>query len=440
MFKNNLMLKKIISKLDIHTLEVLVKSSKTMLVKVFGMIAGLLISIFLSRTLGPEGLGVVNFSNKFGMILLILTMFGFQNVIIKFIAIAKQKLDNNGIATALKTSLVFNGILSLCIACIGAIALPFILDIWSDNQDLYIPLLIVFVMLIPQTISRVYGSALNGFGKIWQANLVNQTLSVLLVGLGLLLYWSFNISLTPISVLLLYAISRVLLAFVVLVLWNHTFKSKIKGQFNFKPMFKMAKPLLLVTGTGVIASNADAIMLGVLGTFKDVGIYSVAARLALLTSLFLQVSNAAIIPKLASLFHDSKICEMRLMVQRVTKVLTLVALLFVVFFVLLGDWLLSFWGSEFQEAYWILVILSIGQFFNIATGCSGMLLVMCGFEKIHGYISLAAVLLNIMLNVILITNYGALGAAIATAITVVLSNVALVIFSNRKTGILTLPF
>jgi O-antigen/teichoic acid export membrane protein len=434
------MFKKITSKLDIHTLEVIVKSSKTMLVKVFGLIAGLLISIFLARTLGPEGLGVVNFANKFGMILLILTMFGFQNVIIKFIAIAKQKLDNSGIATALKTSLVFNGILSLCIACIGAIALPFILDIWSDNQDLYIPLLIVFVMLIPQTISRVYGSALNGYGKIWQANLVNQTLSVLLVGLGLLLYWSFNISLTPISVLLLYAISRVLLAFVVLVLWNHTFKSKIKGQFNFKPMFKMAKPLLLVTGTGVIASNADAIMLGVLGTFKDVGIYSVAARLALLTSLFLQVSNAAITPKLASLFHDSKIREMRLMVQRVTKVLTLVALLFVVFFVLLGQWLLSFWGSEFQEAYWILVILSIGQFFNIATGCSGMLLVMCGFEKIHGYISLATVLLNIMLNVILITNYGALGAAIATAITVVLSNVAKVIFSNRKTGILTLPF
>jgi len=434
------MFKKITSKLDIHTLEVIVKSSKTMLVKVFGLIAGLLISIFLARTLGPEGLGVVNFANKFGMILLILTMFGFQNVIIKFIAIAKQKLDNKGIATTLKTSLAFNGLLSLVIACIGAIVLPLILDIWSDNQDLYIPLLIVFVMLIPQTISRVYGSALNGYGKIWQANLVNQTLSVLLVGLGLLLYWSFNISLTPISVLLLYAISRVLLAFVVLVLWNHTFKSKIKGQFNLKPMLKMAKPLLLVTGTGVIASNADAIMLGVLGTFKDVGIYSVAARLALLTSLFLQVSNAAITPKLASLFHDSKIREMRLMVQRVTKVLTLVALLFVVFFVLLGQWLLSFWGSEFQEAYWILVILSIGQFFNIATGCSGMLLVMCGFEKIHGYISLATVLLNIMLNVILITNYGALGAAIATAITVVLSNVAKVIFSNRKTGILTLPF
>ena len=434
------MLKKITSKLDIHTLEVLIKSSKTMLVKVLGLISGLLISIFLARTLGPEDLGVVNFANKFGMILLIPTMFGFQNVIIKFIAIAKEKLDNNGIATALKTSLVFNGILSLCIACIGAIVLPFILDIWSDNQDLYIPLLIVFVMIIPQTISRVYGSALNGFGKIWQANLVNQTLSVLLVGLGLILYWSFNIVFTPVSVLLLYAISRVLLAFVVLVLWNKTFKSKIKGQFNLKPMLKMAKPLLLVTGTGVIASNADAIMLGVLGTFKDVGIYSVAARLALLTSFFLQVTNASIAPKLASLYDKSKLSEMRLMVQRVTKGLALVALLFVFFFIVLGQWLLSFWGAEFQESYLVLVILAIGQFFNITTGCSGMILVMCGFEKIHGYISLVCLVLNIILNIILITKYGALGAAIATAIIVILENIVKVITANRLTNILTIPF
>jgi O-antigen/teichoic acid export membrane protein len=434
------MLKKITSKLDIHTLEVLVKSSKTMLVKIAGMIALLLVSIFLGRTLGSEGLGIVNFANKLGMILLILTMFGFQNVIIKFIAIAKDKLDKKAIASTLKTSLIFNGFLSIVIAFVGAIILPIILEHWPGNQDLYIPLLIVFLMLIPQTISRVYSSALNGYGKIWQANLVNQTLSILFVGLGLLLYWGFNISFTIVSVLLLYAISRVALALVVVLLWRQTFKSKIKGKFNFKPMFKIAKPMLLVTGTGVIASNADTIMLGALGTFKDVGIYSVAAKLALLTSLFLQISNAAISPKLASLFNDSKINEMRLMVQRVTKVLAFVALLFVVFFVVLGEWLLGFWGAEFQEAYWVLVILSIGQFFNIATGCSGILLVMCGYEKVRGYIALVAVLLNIILNVIFITKFGALGAAIATAITVTLSNAAKVTMAKRKTGILTLPY
>jgi O-antigen/teichoic acid export membrane protein len=433
------MFKKIKANLDIHTLEVVLNSAKTMIVKVVSMIAGLLISIFLGRILGSEGLGIVNFANKFGMILLILTMFGFQNVIIKFISIAKGERNDEDIATALKTSLIFNGLLSILIASIGAILLSFILDIWSYNQDLYIPLLIAFVMIIPQSISRVYGSALNGYGKIWQANLVNQTLSVLLVGVGLLIYWGLDIQFTPISVLILYALSRIFMALTVIILWKQTFRSKIRGRVNFKPMFKMAKPMLLVTSTGVIASNADAIMLGIFGTFNDVGIYSVAARLALMTSLFLQVTNSAIKPKMASLFRNNKIGEIRFMVQRITKGLTLVALLFVVFFLTLGQWILGFWGTEFQEAYWVLVILSIGQFFNIVTGCSGMLLVMCGHEKIHGYISLVSVILNIILNVILIANYGAFGAAIATTITVILSNISKVIMAKRKTGILTLP-
>jgi O-antigen/teichoic acid export membrane protein len=434
------MYNKFTSKLDKHTQEVFLKSSKTMFVKVFGMISGVIISIFLARKLGSEGLGVVNFANKLGMILLILTMCGFQYVIIKLIAIAKEKFDNKGIVDVIKTSLFFNGLLSILVACIGAIVLPLILDIFFESQDLYIPLLIVFIMLIPQTFSRVYGSALNGYGKIWQANLVNQTLSSVLVLFGILLYLRINIKFTPISVLIIYATSRFILLLIVKLLWDHNFKVKIKGHFNFKPMFKMAKPMMLVSGTAVIASNADAIMLGTISTFKDVGIYSVAARLALLTSLFLNVTNAAISPKLASLFNNSKISEMRLMVKHVTKGLTFVAILFMILFIFLGQWVLGFWGAEFEEAYWVLLILAFGQFFNITTGCSGLLLVMCGFEKIHSYISLVTVLLNITLNFLLIVKYGALGAAIATAITTILENIWKVTLAKQKTKILTLPF
>ena len=433
------MLKKIISKLDIHTFDVLNKTSKTMIVKIIGMIAGLSVSIFLGRMLGSEGLGIVSFANKFGMILLILTIFGFENVIIKFVAISKGNLDDGGIANSLKTSVFFNGLLSVIIASTGSLILSYVIDVWSINQDLYVPLLIVFFMLIPQTISRVYSSALNGYGKIWQSNLVNQTLTLILVGLGLILLFILNISLTPVNVLLLYALSRVLLVLIVLVLWKKTFKSKIKGIFNLKPMLKMAKPMLLVTGAGVIANNADIIMLTALGTLSDVGIYTVAAQLSILTSLFLHVSNSAISPKLANLFHESKTNEMQIMVKSVTKGLTIIAFVIVISYIIFGQWFLSFWGQEFKGSYSILVILAIGQFFNISTGCSGLLLVMCGFEKIHGYISLCGLVLNITLNFILIIKLGAFGAAIATALTILIENATKVIYAKNKIGILTIP-
>jgi hypothetical protein len=45
------------SSLDVHTKEVIFKSSASTIVKVGGLIFGVLVSIFLGRTLGAEGLG-----------------------------------------------------------------------------------------------------------------------------------------------------------------------------------------------------------------------------------------------------------------------------------------------------------------------------------------------------------------------------------------------
>lgn len=128
------------------------------------------------------------------------------------------------------------------------------------------------------------------------------------------------------------------------------------------------------------------------------------------------------------------------MIHRVTAGLTLLATISLMLFVVFGHWLLSIWGREFGGAYLVLVVLGIGQFFNISTGCCGMLLVMCGHEKILGYLSSAFLVINLILNYFLILKWGALGAASATAITIAGQNIAKLIIAKRKTGISTVPF
>ena len=429
------MIKKIVSNYDSDTREVYITAFKAMLVKVLGVLAGLLISIFLARSLGSDGLGVVNFANRVLMILLLLTTFGFDHVIVKFIAIAKKKLDSTSIKSTLKTSLLFNGVLSFFIASIGVILLQIFINFGYVNRSLFKPIIIVLVMLIPQTITMIYRSALNGYGKIWQANLIKQTLSLTLVGLGLFFYWFYDVSITPISVLLLYAIARVILAVVVYLMWRYTFKSKSQGQYDIKPMIKMGRPMLLVAGAGVISSNVDVFMLSAFGTFDDIGIYTVAAQIAMLTAFFLQVTNSAIAPKLASLFSSGRIEQMERMVQSVTRGLIVLGLISTIVYIIFGKSLLALWGNEFHNAYPIMIVIVIGQFSNLATGCSGMLLVMCGLEKTHGYLSLFSFLLNIILNLLFIFSYGVLGVAIATASTAVIVNISQFILVKRKLGI-----
>ena len=437
------MIKKIklkVEKLDLHTLEVVKKSSSSLIVKVSGMAVGLLISIYLGRTIGAEGLGVINLSNSIASLVIIVTLFGFDNVIVKNVAISYHKRQWKVVNDNIYTAKYFNGVLSIVVALIGVLSASFLSNKVFNNPELEIPLIIAMVMVVPQTFSRVFSSGLNGLRKIWQSNLVNQALSLWIVGLGIVISFFLKINVTVVNVLLLYLIARIIVSFSVFIYWKKYFSYAGIKSFCLPSMLKNALPLLLVSGTAVIASNADAFMLGWLSNVKEVGLYTVAARLALLVILFLQVTNSAISPKLASLISDKEFEQVSILVKRVTLGLGFIAVIFLIVFIFFGDFFLGLWGQEFKEAYWVLVILSIGQFVNIVTGCAGVLLIMSGFEREHGYISFLSLIINLCLNFFLIKYYGAIGAAIATSVTIMFENLVKVLVVKNKIGILTIPF
>lgn len=427
-------------KLDIHTKEVVKKSFASMIVKIFGMAAGLAISISLGRLLGPDGLGIVNLSLRIANILLVITMFGVSNVILKHVAIGFEQHDYLKIASYLKTSLIFNGLLAVSVSITGISVAPYFCTEIIKEPALQTPLIIIIAVLLPQTYSRIFASAVTGLHKIWQSNLVNETLSSWIVGFGLIVLYVANQDIDVDRIACLYAIARVAVTVSMYSYWKHLFNFKGKKQWVLRPILKMARPLLLVSSTSVIAANSDIVMLGWLSSSYQVGLYSVAAQISMLVVFFLQISNAAISPKLAALFADGRTKEMETMIHRVTGGLAIIALLTVSILAIGGKFILTFWGTEFTGAYWILLILTVGQVMNISTGCAGMLLMMTGLEKAHGYISFIFVSLNLILNLILIYAFGAIGAALATAITITGENITKVIVAKVKLGILTIPY
>jgi O-antigen/teichoic acid export membrane protein len=204
-------------------------------------------------------------------------------------------------------------------------------------------------------------------------------------------------------------------------------------------MFKMALPLFFVSATTLLASSVDILMLGWLSDISKVGFYTVATRLVLFIAFFLQITNAALSPKIATFFANNQLEEMNIMIKQVTFWLIIIGFISTLFFLLFGESILGYWGSEFSGAYVCLIILCFGQFINISTGCSGVLLIMCGHEKIFSYISGSFLILNIVLNYFLIVRYNETGAAIATTIAIVGENITRVIVAKQKTGVLTLP-
>ena len=421
--------------LDEHTLEVVKKSFSSTIVKVAGMIIGLGVSVFLGRTIGADGLGIINLSNRVVNILLVVGLLGMRQVIIKEVAIAHNKKDYAHIGNVMHTAYWLNGAFTLTLSVIFIFLSPWLANTVFNEPRLQYPLMIALVAMIPQVFSRIFSSGLIGYRKIWQSNLVEQTLSIAITGIILVILWLLKKDIAVNIVAVCYAIGRIGVTISVGFYWKSLYRFKSKRNIISKQLLKTSIPLLIITITSILESNADVIILGALADVKQVGLYTVAARIALLASFFLQVTNASVNPKIASLYETGKTKELEKMAQSVTKGLGIIGFFLLIIFIFLGKTILSIWGAEFMTGYWILLVLGFAQFINITTGAVGGLLIMTGHEKYHRNISIVMLVIGLILYIPFVYFYGAIGAAIVTATIIVSENILKLLFVRTKLNI-----
>lgn len=399
------------------------------------MLIGLAVSIFLGRTIGADGLGIINLSFRIVQILMIIGLLGMPQVIIKEVAIARNQNNLSQIGNVMHTVYLINGSITFLLSIVVIISAPWISETLFHEPNLTWPLIIAVIVMTPMVFSRIFSSGLIGFKKIWQSNLVDQTLSIAITGVLLLAIWIFNVPITVNGVAIAYAIGRVGVAFSIGIYWRTIYNSKEHRTYIGKLLFNTAKHLIVVSAATVLFNSLDMIFLGFFENSEQVGLYSVAKRLSLLTIFFLQITNSTISPKIAALYKEGRINEIETMVRRVTFGLMIIGSLFLLIFIFFGKQILSIWGTQFVDSYVILIILTLGQLVNIGTGAVGIILVMTGNEKVQKNISLTFLAINLFLNIALINLYGAIGAAIAATLTIAGINIAKIIYVNKKTRI-----
>lgn len=429
-----------IKSLDTHTIEVAKKSFSASIVKVFGIFAAIGVSIALGRTLGPEGLGVINLANQIVNLLVLLALFGMKQVVIKEVSIAHDRNDWKHIGDSMYTAYIIISITLVIFLVIFLILNPFLTDKLFGDSAMRLPFAIMLLTMIPMVFTRIHSAGLIGFRKIWQSNFFVQTLSTSVIGILTIVFLVFKMEFSIINVVIFYAIGRIIETIFVGAYWKKLLPSKIKRELKAKTLLKTALPILLVTGSVAISNSAVTIILGWLREVKEVGLFTVAARMALMTSLFLQVTNAAISPKIAALYSKKQKAELQKMVQQVTRVLLGLGFLTLVIFFFGGRWILGLWGTEFKEAYWVLVILGFGQFINLGTGAVGLLLIMTGFEQIHAKLSGIFLVITLVSGVIMINYYGIIGAALTSAFVISMENIFKLMIVKRKLGITVIGF
>lgn len=417
--------------------DVIGRMSGAILLRTAGAAFGLFANLAIARALGASGAGVFFLALTLITAASVVARLGLDQVFLRHVAADVDGKDARRFAAIYRGGLMLSivaGVSSTLLLFLGREPLA---DLFS-MQDLGGVLSWMIWAIVPLGIGMLYGELLKGRGASNSALFLQ---AVLVPGI-LLCCVLLGLILSPSSAAIAFTMSNVLVLLLAYAVWRIRMRGSDFGPFawDLRRTWFLSSPLLAVALTNFALSWADTLLLGYWGSSRDVGVYGMAMRLATMPSFFLVATASVIAPRLAALHAAGKRDEMEMLSRGSATAMTLLALPVLLVITLFPDWVLAFAGEEFKVGATVLVILTMAQFVIVVTGPGGFLLSMTGQQRILRDVSVMGAVLNVMLNAALIPLWGINGAAVATATSLIVMNLRLVVEARRHVGVNALPF
>lgn len=380
----------------------------------------------ITRSVGPEGYGVFTYSIALAGLLAVIVPLGWPTALMRFVAGYREEerwgLLRGVVARAHQITALTAGVAALALwGCSYLGFVPTEISISMRFAALILPFL-SFVALRRK--------ALQGLQRVRYSIIPEEILVPLLVLLGV---YVLAVS-TATGALLLYAVAA-LAAFVMGSLWvwrsmPEEGKTKVP-EYETRAWMIVALPMVFGGFSQVVMNRTDLLMLGALTTdMGSVGLYGAAVRIATLNTFVLFAVNTMAAPMMAAAYHAGRGDRVRTVFRGAILFSTLGALpLFAAMF-LFPEFILGFFGERFTEGASILRILAVGQFINAATGPVGFALMMTGREKAFALTTGLVACGTVLGHLIAIPAYGAVGAAVVTAASVISLNTSQYLLSR----------
>lgn len=196
-----------------------------------------------------------------------------------------------------------------------------------------------------------------------------------------------------------------------------------------------ALPLMAIGFLHAAMATADVLMLGALAGAELAGGYHLAARTAQLSGLLLVAMAGVLGPEIARQFAAGQRRAVTRLAGGTARALTAVAIALLALAAGAGPEAAAWVHPALADAHVPLLILLAAQVANAACGPVALLLNMAGRERDAAAGIAIGAAANLVLNAALIPAFGAVGAAAATGLSLVLWNVLLLRRSRRRVGV-----
>lgn len=400
----------------------------------------LLTSVVLARWMGVAGYGVYATATALALLLTVPTGLGLPTLVVRLLASygARQQWSRMRGLLVRGNQVVLGA--SLLMACLAASMIWIFAERFGADKATAFSLA---MLLIPLTaLGAMRSAALRGLHHVvlgqLPENLIMPALFLALVGGGWFVHGGASALSPEYAIVARLAAAAVALGVGAVLLLKHLPPAvrQARPEYELRTWVRAALPLLFIAGINIVNTQTDILMLAALRGSESAGIYQAAARGAELVAFALVIANMAIQPSLARLYATGDKARLQRLVTWSARGATAAALPLAAVMILWGGPIMAtVFGADFARGAIALAILSAAQLVNAFTGPANSLLDMTGHQDDTLKAMIAGVLANVILNALLIPRWDIAGAAIATGASLILWNVLLVVFVQRRLGL-----
>lgn len=407
--------------------------------KTLDALVAIIFTIVIARALGAGSYGLVGATMGVAYIIGLLSYSGIPEATTKRVAENLAKRDHLSFGATIRSSITLQAILGilLSLACF-ALAEPLAHTVFGKDQ-LILPLRIASLMILFRALSSSFHGILQGLQKIGSSAVSNIFDFVIrLVSSIALVYAGFGVpgALAGFALGSLAGLFAVSLAYV-------TRRKEIpmrsdaeppRGSLSqVRPLIRLGAPIAASAATVLIFTWADTLALTAFRGTEEVSWYNIAYGMVALLMIVPYSLHTAILPVISN-FHSKDDTEgIRTGFEVSVKMTTYLLYFVVAGLVVLGPQIiLLLYGEEFTQAAAPLLVLAAWALFRPWGVLSETVALGIGRPEISMKANTLTAFLCVLLNLLLVPQYGFMGAAFASTISILIGTGVLFGLVSRR--------
>lgn len=185
----------------------------------------------------------------------------------------------------------------------------------------------------------------------------------------------------------------------------------------------------------ILLEWADVLLVGVLASPAEAGIYAVVTRCVRASEVVQQAGRIVVGPRMSAALARGDLGDAREIYGVVTAAMVWVSWPFFILLAVFGDQVLRLFGPGFADGAVPMAVLAAAMALAAAAGTVQTILLMGGRSTWQLADKTGALILNIALNLLLIPSFGITGAAVAWAVTIVVDTSIVVWQVQSRMGV-----